>query len=177
MPEENNSPEQKMFSIVEEAGRVFSNQGIPFKTEAAARAAMTNKDLSHEEYKVQSYEDGYILVKKDPKPKEKYYRVQFNMKSNPNDEEDVTLGVNGELLVIQRGVQVIIPGRFKECADHATYPHFTQKPNESRKQVGTVMIFPYSTLGEATESEYRKQLREGNKKTRAALAEAQKLIQ
>lgn len=167
MPEETENPEQ-----------IFSNQGVPFKSEERARAAISQKGLSLDDYTVQSYEDGYIIV---PRPKrdvsaEKYYRVTFNHKSNPNDEDDVTLIVNGETLVLQRGVEVIIPGRYKECADHATYPVFRQRPNEARKQIGTVMVFPYSLMGEATEQEYLELLREGNKKTREAIEADKKLI-
>jgi len=166
MPEDTESPEQ-----------IFSNQGIPFKSEQATRAAITKKGLSLDDYMVQSYEDGYIIV---PKPKEdkvrKYYRVTFNHKSRPNDEDDVTLIVNGETLVIKRGVEVIIPERYKECADHATYPVFRQRPNESRKQIGTVMVFPYSLMGDATEKEYLIQLEKGNKQTKEAIEADNKLI-
>ena len=166
MPEEIENPEQ-----------IFSSQGVPFKNEQVARSAITRKGLNPDNYKVQSYEEGYIIV---PRPKsdgaEKYYRVVFNHKSNPNDEHDVTLIVNGAPLVLQRGVKVIIPERYKECADHATYPYFTQKPNEARKQVGTVMVFPYSLIGEATEKEYRTLLKEGNKKTKEAIEADKKLI-
>jgi len=166
MPEEIENPEQ-----------IFSNQGIPFKSEQRARAAIEQKGLSLDDFTVRSHEEGYIIV---PRPKrdktEKYYRVTFNHKSSPNDEDDVTLIVNGETLVIQRGVEVIIPERYKECADHATYPVFRQRPNESRKQVGTVMVFPYSLMGEAAEQEYLKQLREGNKKTKEAMEADNKLI-
>jgi len=167
MPEEIENPEQ-----------IFSSQGIPFKSEQKARATILQKGLSPDDYTVQSFEEGYIIV---PRPKrdvsaEKYYRVMFNHKSNPNDEDDVTLIVNGETLVLQRGVKVIIPGRYKECADHATYPVFRQRPNEARKQIGTVMVFPYSLIEEATEQEYLKLLQEGNKKTREAIEADKKLI-
>ena len=166
MTEVNESPEQ-----------IFSSQGIPFKSEQKARAAIEQKGLNLDDYTVQSFEDGYIIV---PKPKRdsesKYYRVTFNHKSSPNDDDDVTLIVNGETLVIQRGVEVIIPERYKECADHATYPVFRQRPNESRKQVGTVMVFPYSLLGDATEKDFLKQREEGNKKTKEAMEADRKLI-
>ena len=167
MPEETESPEQ-----------IFSSQGIPFKSEQKARATIVAKGLSPDDYTVQSFEEGYIIVpkaKRDTRA-EKYYRVTFNHKSSPNDEDDVTLIVNGETLVLQRGVEAIIPGRYKECADHATYPVFRQRPNESRKQIGTVMVFPYSLMGEATEQEYLKLLRQGNKATKEAIEADKKLI-
>lgn len=156
--------------------KIFSSQGVPYKTEQVARSAIDKKGLSHNDYMVRSYEDGYIIV---PKPKilpEKYYRVKFSHKAHPNDEEDVTLIVNGAPLVIARGVEVIIPGRYKECADHATYPQFTQRPNEERKIVGTIKVFPYSLLGEASEEEYLELLAVGNEKTKEKLAAGSKLI-
>ena len=159
-------------------GQIFSMTGIPFKSEAAARAAITKKSWNPDDYQVRSFEDGFVLV---PKPKvitveEKFYRVIFNHKSGPNDEEDVTLVVNGEPLLIKRGAEVIIPERYKECADHATYPQFTQRPNESRKQIGEIMVFPYSTRGEATKQEYLAQLADGNRRTQIAMSEATKLV-
>lgn len=166
-------PEQ----TIESPEQIFSNQGVPFKSEQAARAAMTREGVDSEKYHVRSHGEGYVIQKKPEKTEDKYYRVMFAHKSSPHDEDDVTLIVNGEVLVIQRGVETIIPGRFKECADHATYPQFTQKPNQARKVVGTVMVFPYSLMGEATEAEYRKMLREGTQKTREALAAANKLVE
>jgi deoxyribodipyrimidine photolyase len=165
MPEDQTSPEQ-----------IFSNQGLPYKSEQTARDAIVKKNLDPNKYKVASYEDGYVINRKVEVDAGKYYKVVFSHKQNPSDQDDVTLTVNGETLLMQRGVPVIIPGRFKECADHATYPQFTQKPNEARKQVGTVMIFPYSLMGEATEKEYQKQLADGNRKQKKALEADSKLI-
>jgi len=157
---------------------IYSGQGQPFKSEPAARAHITKNGLDPNVFKVLSVEDGFIIRREEKVQKpEKYYRVRFSHKQNPYDEEDVILTVNGETLVMQRGVDTIIPGRFKECADHATYPHFTQnRPNEPRKQVGSIMVYPYSLLGEATEAEYLRMLREGNKTTKETLARQNKLI-
>lgn len=165
MPEDQN-PEQ-----------IFAGTGIPFKTEAAARATIANKGLDPNKYQPVSHDEGYIIIRRpEQQTPEKYFRVTFSHKQNPHDENDVILTVNGETLVIQRGISVIIPGRFKECADHATYPHFTQKPNESRKVVGTIQVFPYSLVGEANEKEYFAALQDGNRKTKEELAKAEKLI-
>lgn len=166
MPEDIQNPEQ-----------YFSTQGNPFKSEAAAKKFITERGLDPGQFHPVSHEDGYIVKRRaQVQVPEKYYRVMFSHKQNPHDERDVTLTVNGETLVIQRGVEVIIPSRFKECADHATYAQFTQKPNEPRKVVGTIMVFPYSLVGEATESEYRSQLADGNKRTKQELEKARKLV-
>lgn len=157
--------------------KIFSGAGVPFKTEQIARSAIEKKGLDPNLYIVQSYDGGYIIVPKPKQIPEKYYKVRFNQKSDPNQEDDVTLIVNGEVLLMQRGVDVIIPGRFKECADHATYPQFRQKPNEPRKVVANIQVFPYALSGEATEEEYKKQLASGNKKTREDLEKTAKLLE
>lgn len=97
---------------------------------------------------------------------EKYYRVMFSDKSSPNDTDDVELSVNGETLVIRRGLEVIIPERFKVCADNATYPHHTQIPGKPRKLRGHIRLYPYQLIGEATEAQFIKMKRDGNKQTR-----------
>lgn len=169
MPENTSNPEQ-------EVNRILSVQNQPYKTEQIARSAMEKKGLDSSQWKVSSYEDGYAIVPKPKTAEEKYYTVMFNPRSDPGETEDVHLIVNGDVLVCQRGVKVIIPERYKECADHTTIPIFNQKPNEARKEVGNKMLYPYSSYGEATKAEYLKFLSEGNRKTKQDLAAAKKLI-
>jgi len=97
---------------------------------------------------------------------EKYYRVIFNEKASANDTDDVQLSVNAETLVIQRGIEVIIPERFKVCADNATYQQFTQVPGKPRKLRGTIRVYPYQLLKEATKKEFTDMRRKGNKQTK-----------
>jgi hypothetical protein len=106
---------------------------------------------------------------KAEKPAEKYYRVRFHAKSDPNAQDNVELSVNGETLVIQREQEVVVPERYVECARHAMFSQFRQLPNQPRKVIGKVMIFPFDMLGEATEAEFRKQKKEGTKKTKEHL--------
>ncbi len=174
MPEENKDPEQT--EEVRPGGAIFSNSGIPFKTEQAAKITIRNKKLDPNQFTVKSFEDGFIILPKAVKVEGKYYRVTFGHKTSPTDDEDVTLTVNGETLVIKRGAPVIIPERFKECADHAQYPQFTQRPNEPRKIVGYINTFPYSGSGEASKKEYLVQLSEGNKTAKEAAEKVQKLL-
>ncbi|OGV36143.1 MAG: hypothetical protein A2020_12120 [Lentisphaerae bacterium GWF2_45_14] len=107
----------------------------------------------------------------EKKRKEKFYRVQFQAKSHPNDEDMVTLSVNGEMLVIQREHEVVVPERFLEVANHAIAPQYRQLPGVTRKVVGKIQTFPYTILGEATESEFVRLRNEGNKATKKLIAE------
>lgn len=105
--------------------------------------------------------------------KEKFHRVKFHAKSNPNDQEDVELSCQGETLIVQREREVCIPERFVEVARNARYPQFRQMPNEQRKIVGHVMVFPFDVLGEGTEEDYLNMKRSGTKSTRDAMKQAE----
>ena len=102
---------------------------------------------------------------------EKYWHVMFSDKTSPNDTDDVELSVNGETLVIQRGVKVIIPDRFKVCADNATYQQFTQVPGKPRKLRGTIKVYPYQLMGEASQKEFFDLKRKGDRKTKEVIAQ------
>jgi hypothetical protein len=145
-------------SPVENLDYIINSDGKPFETEKEARAAMKKKGIRI--YTLCRMEEGGFKV-----IPEKYWRVKFQAKSNPNDSEDVQLSVNGETLIIAREREVIIPDRFKECADHGVYPQFRQLPNQPRKIIGRIKTFPYDTIGPATESEYFKAKAEGTRKT------------
>ncbi len=106
---------------------------------------------------------------KTQQPEEKYYRVRFNAKSNPNDTDDVQLSVNGETLQIQRDKDVVIPQRFLECADHTTYDQFRQLPNQPRKVVARLKTYPYNVIAPATKEEYVKQRADGTKKQKESI--------
>lgn len=92
-----------------------------------------------------------------------YSELVFSPKGVPTDPNDVTLIVNGEPLTIKRGDRVITPRRFRECADHATYPVYHQMPDQQRMVVARVMVYPYSCLREdVPEAEYLAQKEEGD---------------
>ena len=86
--------------------------------------------------------------------KEKFHLVRFHVKRDANDTDDVVLSVQGNPLQIERDKEVIIPERYRVCADNARYPVYRQMPNEPRKIVGEVLVYPYSWVREATEAEY-----------------------
>lgn len=84
----------------------------------------------------------------------KYWLVKFNARASTAETEDVELSVNGEVLIMQRSEWVIIPDRFKECADHTLIPRFKQLPNKPRKELAPVLLYPYTEKREASEEEY-----------------------
>lgn len=106
----------------------------------------------------------------EKKPVEKYWKVMFSDKGSTNDPDDVQLSVNGETLVIQRSTEVVIPDRFKVAADNATYPQFKQVPGKPRKLRGTIKIFPYQLMGEASAKDFLKMKKLGDKQTKEIIA-------
>jgi len=161
---------------------IYSSGGEPFVSESGAKKAMKMKGLDPDlwepapitgkptnEDPMGTRIEGYVLRKVQPKEKHvksDFYRVRFTEKSNPADPDDVMLAVNGENLICQRGVEVIIPARFKECADHGTFPVFKQLPNKPRKIVAKIQYFPYQYMGPATEADFVRMKKEGTKKTK-----------
>jgi len=156
---------------------IVGPKGDPFPTPKSAKLSMAQRDMDFNEYEIVPYEDGFAIAKRDPSqirevpveskkhidPKtvtgtvgepEKYFRVRFDPKSSPNDPEKVTLGVNGDLLSISREVEVILPARFVECAEHAVRQTFKQLPGQERKVGGKVRTFPFRILGESSKEEY-----------------------
>ena len=108
--------------------------------------------------------------KKAKANKPKFFRVRFHAKSNPNATDQVTLGCNGEIMVVQRESEVVLPERFLEVADNAISDHFRQLPGKSRKVIAKVQTYPYTRLGEATEAEYNAMRNAGNKATKEHVA-------
>lgn len=104
---------------------------------------------------------------------EKYFKGRFHAKSRPDDEDKVTLGVHndvsGEVLVIEREKDVVLPERFWDCARNAHYPQFRQLPGQPRKIVGKVLMFPFEILGESTREAFLAQKKEGTDKLKAGL--------
>lgn len=169
--------------------------GRPFKTEAAARSARAAKGLHPDEWDVRPIEGnevGFVLAKKlfgdeptktgtvasigvDKKEAkgEEYHWVRFHDKTNEQDPDDVVLGVNGEVLLIQRNEWVILPHRFLVCAENAVHPHFKQLPGHPRKQVGTIRTWPHDTKAEpATREQFLEMKRLGTAANRKAIEAA-----
>lgn len=87
--------------------------------------------------------------------KESYSEVIFSPKSNPFETNDVQLAVQGECLVIQRNIPVIIPDRFLDCARNGGYDRFEQLPDRPRKVVAHVNYYPFTVLRKGlTEQDY-----------------------
>ncbi|MEN6532348.1 MAG: hypothetical protein ABFD89_01715 [Bryobacteraceae bacterium] len=166
---------------------VLSESGQPFKSIAAAKSAMKTKGLDPKTNHVIPMGDGFaiapgagldsedgrgdgpMLPARPNGSAERFFEVEFAKVSSPTDPVDVTLAVNGEVLVIRRGQRITLPERFLEAADHATYKRYTVRPDQARKEDMEVMTFPYTRFREATRAEYEAQKRSGDEATQKDL--------
>ena len=101
---------------------------------------------------------------------EKVYWVKFHDKSSKEQTQDVQLGVKGEFIVIQRNVKVPLLNRYVEAAKNAFKVTFDQEPNKPRMTTGSVLEYPFDTLGEATMSDWQEYKRNGTKKSQEQAA-------
>jgi hypothetical protein len=95
---------------------------------------------------------------------EKYWWVIFQDRTDKNQQIDVWLAVNGIGLTFQRDVETIVPQSYLEASDHGTHAVYEQKPGMKRKITGHVKTFPYNRIRPATESDFHRMRKEGNKK-------------
>jgi hypothetical protein len=166
-----------------EAGCVRDPEGNPFRRRLDATAAIKELDLNNDEWEIEKSGTGWEINRilsdddedfeegpsrgdaRDDDPAEEwiedYKRVRFHAKGQPNDPELVVLSVNGECLQIQREQEVVLPRRFMEAADHATYKHFSHQPGQDRKVDYSVAKYPYTILGEATQADFTRMRRSG----------------
>lgn len=163
---------------------VILNGSKPFESFAAAKLHCLEKAIPDNRYEIVEVDGGFGIRMHHGSPKdiaktltasakkvkveeEKCFRVVFANKTNKNDTDDVVLSVNGEVMVIQREKEIVIPERYKVCADNALQAQFRQMPGETRKIVGYVMAYPYRLLGDATWEEwmaYRRRGAEANRR-------------
>lgn len=166
--------------------------GEPFKTMAAAKSAAATKGFREDEYKVVEFGGGYACQRigfgDDDEGRESglasapsrtaaaaampretetgYRKVKFHPRSSMHEPADVVLSLNGNVLLIQRGVMTILPTPYLEVARHTKYRTFRQDPSNMRKSVVEISQYPYEDLGPATRDEYLALLNKGTAETR-----------
>ena len=107
------------------------------------------------------------MAKNEEKSGKKYYKVRFHERQSSTEPVNVVLGVNGDILVIRRGEEVILPEEYVELARSCMLRCYFPVP-EGQKTVRKKLTMPrcsFDLLGEATEAEYLKMKKEGTEKT------------
>jgi hypothetical protein len=102
---------------------------------------------------------------------DKFIKGIWANKSDPNDNDKVTISINGEPITWQRGVEVIVPECYLLAAKNARYPKYTVKPGEGRKVAAIIDRFPFTVTGESSYEEFKREFAAGTKKTREAVAQ------
>ena len=98
-----------------------------------------------------------------PKPAGKYFKVKFQLAANKYEPKDIVLSPNLRTMIVQRGVEVILPESYVDCAKQTRIPVTTRSAEdgyESGEQ--EIVLFPFETFGEATKEDFDKMLTEGS---------------
>jgi len=82
------------------------------------------------------------------KPKgQKKIRIMINQQEGPDGKFDVSLGVNGKVLLIKRGAEVEIPEEYFFVLRDAKIDQLVRNPGEE-EQIITIARYSYNILGE-----------------------------
>lgn len=101
---------------------------------------------------------------------EHYHRVMFVERSSENETEKVQLMVNGEVLLITRGEEIVLPDRFLECAQHTKQPRHKLVPNQPMKVVGQIQTYAYHVVKkDVGKADFDKMKKKGDKIVREML--------
>lgn len=144
-------------------------------------AKVKDKDSESETVKAQNGENAGMQTgevkneqnipkfKKTLRNREKFYRVRFHERTSNSEPENITLGVNGNILVIRRGVTVVIPECFVQTARRAVIKYRYEDINTKKIINRKIARCSFDILGEGTEAEFMKLKADGTRKTRKAL--------
>jgi hypothetical protein len=93
---------------------------------------------------------------------EKFFLVKVPEKARENDLDFIPVGVNGEVLQLQCGSEVVLPERFLFAMDNAMTPVYKKDPEGGdRKIVGMVKKINYSKIREAKKEEFDEMKKKG----------------
>jgi hypothetical protein len=165
---------------------ILDDSGNPFASKAKAMAKANELKLDASVYAIVKQGSGWVIVKREsatfdvadkldaePAPNakkkadtERYFVVRFHSKQNASETRDVEACVNGEVLIMQRERNTILPERFVRHLALCRYPDERQMPGQPRKTVGWIQTYPFTVIREATKAEFDKQRREGTEATR-----------
>lgn len=154
-----------------------STTGKPFVSQNDARVEFERRKLNPERWEIliSKNEGGWVIARPDAaariralesKPDEtgnhaddwidpdKVYWVKFNPKSNPEDTDDVFLGINNDQILIQRDKRIPLKGYFVRMAMQTISPIYVQIPGESRKIISWICTYPPTVMGVATDADW-----------------------
>ena len=86
--------------------------------------------------------------------KRRYFLVKFSGKTNELQPQNVYIAINGVPLVAQRNTPVVIPESYLEVARHSNIQTFDIDAEGNRIPI-TIANYPFDTICEATEEDYK----------------------
>lgn len=173
-------------------GIILNSQGQPYTTieGAGKKRVELQAENPEKQYNLIPWQGGYaiietVITKTDQQlrnqvgqqsgslptddGKGEYVKVIFHAKSNPNDDDNVWLSLNGHALLIEREVETIVPRPYLEVARNTLRHMFKQLPGQTRKRAEAICTYPFTYVGPATQEEYAKLKAAGTKALQASV--------
>lgn len=106
---------------------------------------------------------------------QKFHRVIFNGRVDPNELSYVPLSINGFELRLQREQEVILPQSFLDVADSASHDNYvaSKDPRQPVIKDGIIRRYPYRIVRderpEPVEKDFFEMLNRGNEITNAVI--------
>jgi len=132
--------------------------GTPYPDMGTAVRILRAKNLSEDEWEPIEVDGGYAVrrIGSDALPNldsEPYFWVRLANRSDVNQTLDVSVAVNGELLVIQRGKEVPLPHRFIQALRDACYPVYDMESG-GKNIIGEVQTYPLEVIRPARKKDF-----------------------
>ena len=172
----------------------LAKTGKPYRSEDEAKRTMVNDGMDADVWGICKFEDGWVIAKHswiagrlrdevkehdvavraaNTKPM-RYLRVKLAVHSNPNEYNKVPVGVNGQILWLTRGVEIVLPENYVDVLRQSVQTQYAESDNPEvpYKNVGTMHRYPLEILGEGTETEFMKVFQQQKVETEEAIRTA-----
>ena len=171
----------------------YGKDGKPFKTEELAAKFIAENNMSEDQWGIYPSDGGFgvmtykeIAIRQQAQheaeknaqastvePME-YWVIKFSAKGHQNDLNKVPVGVNGKILYVSRGIEVVLPQNYLDVIDSACQTDWQESPDPTQAVVaaGTIKRYPYERVKKAKKADYEKMLKMGNTITWKAVESA-----
>jgi hypothetical protein len=141
---------------------IFDVGGAPFGNRPLAEATLVGEGFNRAEYKVVGVDGGFAIKYTPPQKREvvalegeDYVSIQIEKATDINQIERPEVGVNGEILQLQRGVPITVPRRYYEALMNAVEERLRVDPITNETERVEVRPYAVTFLGTSTQEKFR----------------------
>ena len=171
----------------------YGKDGKPFKSEEIAAKFIADNNMSDDTWGIYPSDGGFgVMTFKEIAKRQRaqreaeknaqasseepmeYWVIKFSAKGHQNDLNKVPVGVNGKILYVSRGIEVVLPQNYLDVIDSACQTDWQDSPDPTQAVVaaGTIKRYPYEKVKKSSQADFDKMLEKGNAITWKAVESA-----